>query len=325
MRDAECNDSNPCTSDRCISGQCQNRAAGFCRGPVGQQDGCPFANQMCLVSDSNRCNCFAGGCVSNIQCFTGNICAPGACVRGQCVPAARPGANCGAPGLGWNGTGLCQPGLVCVSCRCLQPIVPTCGNGMADLAIEMCDLSVVAPGPFDLCSPRGQVCNPLTCQCVPPRWEWGPPGGGCGVTGKDPPVCYPEICVKSGAGPDRAGCNGRGQYCLTECTCGSPCLDWRPCHYQKEADCQVDNPVGEGCICVRSGIKIWFQDLCACKESWVPSCDPGVRPNCGGGGAIPQPAEAAACTPNVTVTCDASAGTCGGEISCELQAETHGV
>jgi hypothetical protein len=90
--DASCNDSNPCTSDRCIGGDCVH-------DPIDCDDGDPCTDDSCnggvcahtpvVCDDGDPCTtdaCDGGDCVyTPIDCADADLCTVDACVDGSCT------------------------------------------------------------------------------------------------------------------------------------------------------------------------------------------------------------------------------------------------
>jgi len=145
-----CDDSNPCTTDACVSGQCTHTAV---------------ANGT-VCSDGNACNgqetCQAGACKAGtpVVCqTTGNACTAGICdsATGTCsnVPVDD--------GTACNDSNLCTKTDKCVQGTCTGSDPVTCNSpavcqsaGVCDPASGQCNYSASADG--TACD-NGNVCD----------------------------------------------------------------------------------------------------------------------------------------------------------------------
>jgi hypothetical protein len=150
--DAQCNDGNGCTVDRCVDGTCEH--ACVCVDATGAASCCPGPAALCVRPCGMDGNGVCGGAcpASNEVCTSsGTTCA--------CVPVTPP---CGADTGGMCG-GTCPTGAICEqlataatpTCRCVSGLGGPCGG----------NISSVPP----VCSP-GLICqqsNPdVTGVCV---------------------------------------------------------------------------------------------------------------------------------------------------------------
>jgi hypothetical protein len=153
--DADCNDGNPCTADRCINGTCDHVC--ICVGAAGASTCCPGPSALCIrpcgVEPTGTCGGFCPGgatceafrpgsvcgCVSGlggpcggnvlgspIACDAGLVCkqtnpdATGVCVdQPSCIPFFQPGctqtSDCCEP----CGNGRIAPCAVCLQGQCM--------------------------------------------------------------------------------------------------------------------------------------------------------------------------------------------------------------
>jgi hypothetical protein len=323
--DAECVDSNLCTTDSCqvTTGLCVHvplacTALDSCHAVGVCEPGTGLCSQPLLVngtpcSDGNPCTqsdaCQAGVCVSGLTmpCASVDPCQTAACDpgSGQCLPSpvvCMPTNSCFSAAC-VAGTGCQQTALPCVA-------VDQCHTAACNPGSGACEQTPVTCAPSDAC--HTATCNPASgaCQQVPvacPAMDacstasCNPVTGACDQT---PTLCAPsDMC-------HTASCNPvNGQCQQTEVAC--PPVD--SCH---TAAC--DPSVG----CVQTAITCMASDRCftaecnpdtgACQQTPVvcvptdnchtASCDPvngcvQTPVDCGGadGGANAEEQPACVC------------------------------
>nr|UXE44067.1 hypothetical protein Hi04_10k_c1000_00021 [uncultured bacterium] len=119
--DAECNDNNVCTVDRCVGGVCEHGC--ICLTPAGASACCPGPGTLCAVP----CGTNADGTCGGLCPTTGDVCTDSG---GTCTCTPPPPA-CGDTAPTCNGT--CPIGNACASsttagtCQCVPSCTP--GNG----------------------------------------------------------------------------------------------------------------------------------------------------------------------------------------------------
>jgi hypothetical protein len=219
--DANCDDGNVCTSDRCIDGACQHPAvtngatctdgnactrsdscqAGLC---VGSNPVSCTASDQC--HDAGTCNTATGACSNPVKasgsaCTDGNACTSGdRCSNGTCVSGTPAVCNDGnictddscIPATGCvftNNTAPCSDGNacttadVCVGGACAGGAAPNCDDGSACTS-DSCDSAIGCVHP-SACG-AGQVCASNACcspkTCANLGAECGTRSDGCGGT-----------------------------------------------------------------------------------------------------------------------------------------------
>jgi len=102
--DADCNDGNPCTVDRCVNGVCEHGCV--CADDAGNPTCCPGPADLCARPCGAGSSGVCGGvCPSGATCQT----SPAAAASCECV--SGPGGPCG--GNIYPVPPVCAPGLVC--------------------------------------------------------------------------------------------------------------------------------------------------------------------------------------------------------------------
>ena len=151
--DADCDDGNGCSADRCVGGTCEHVC--ICVGPGGAATCCPGPAALCVrpcgataagmcagtcpsgatceASAAAMCGCVSGPggpCGGNILasppvCGPGLICqqtnpdGTGVCVAGTCIPYFQPGCTQTADCCHPCGNGVIAPCAVCSNGECL--------------------------------------------------------------------------------------------------------------------------------------------------------------------------------------------------------------
>lgn len=206
---AQCNDGNPCTTDRCQSGACVNTpvangtacddglyctnpdtcTAGVCGGPARD---CSSAGGPCMVGrcDEAGDRCYGvpqpdgTSCEDGLYCTTGDTCASGACIAG-------PARDCSALS-GPCATGRCdEAGDRCVADP--RPNGTTCDDGLYCTTPDTCTGGVCG-GPARDCSALGDQCNAGTCNEVSDRCEATPRPDGT-VCDADGSPTTRDVCI----------------------------------------------------------------------------------------------------------------------------------
>jgi hypothetical protein len=136
--DGQCNDGNPCTADRCVSGVCEHVCV--CLDASSVPSCCPGPAALCV----RPCGKDATGACGGVCPGSNEVCAPSGATC-ACTPVAPP---CGADAGGVCG-GACPTGATCEvlpaaaisTCRCVSgpggpcggnifPLPPVCGPGL---------------------------------------------------------------------------------------------------------------------------------------------------------------------------------------------------
>jgi hypothetical protein len=155
--DADCDDSNACTTDACVAGACNSTAAANCT-PCAVDANC---------NDGNGCTtdtCTAGVCGSSApdpsctpcsveaDCNDGDACTADACTAGACTASPIPGCGACATDADCNDQDACTTDA-CVAGTCDHTAIPDCnpstvedchdgidndGNGAVDCADAAC-------------------------------------------------------------------------------------------------------------------------------------------------------------------------------------------
>ncbi len=215
---AECNDSNPCTSDACdATGVCSNTGL-----PAGSAGGCA-AGRVCSGAPTNACvQCVSNAqcsaptpicdvatttcvqCASNLDCDDGNACTTDTCASATCTRTpVVDGTACG--------TGRCGGG----SC------VIACGDGIVSMATEQCDDGNTSS--MDGCSSSCSVETGWSCGCTTPIISYsmeafaGRVGGDGGSVGPQQGCSGADVLI--GLAIDWS--NGLGTGVRTTTICGS--------------------------------------------------------------------------------------------------------
>jgi len=269
-QDSQCNDSNPCTEDRCQNGLCSNQ---------NLSDGSICDDGLyCTVDDA----CSAGICTGQAR-----DCSPLADQCNSAICDENQDACCRLPRA--DGT-LCDDGLFCT-------VGDSCQGGQCRASPRDCDDHDSCTA--DSCSESEQKC---LHQLVPNPGAEGPPGhGSCqsgldedcdGLTDLDDPDCYEcqqdtecndgnpctqdrcqiGVCTHQNLS-NGTPCND-GQYCTTPDTCqngscGGPprdCSAWASacrqgvCDEQNDQCRSVNLPDNTGCD---DGLYCTVNDSCA--------------------------------------------------------------
>jgi hypothetical protein len=218
----DCDDSNPCTTDACVSGACQNTnstapcddglfctADDVCSGGacVGSGDACP--GQTCDEA-ANACT----GCLDDAECDDAHPCTTDTCVGGACQNT--------------NNTAPCDDGLFCTANDlCVDGVCvgsgDACPDQLCDEASNLCVDCLTAvecddsnPCTTDACA--AGVCqndnNTASCD------------DGLFCTADD--ICAGGACVGSGETCPGQTCNEANDTCVS-CVIGTDCDDSNPC------------------------------------------------------------------------------------------------
>jgi hypothetical protein len=187
--DADCNDSDACTADTCVSGACSHAAVGGCCNTHAQCDDsnacttdtcqgdhtCSHANNTASCSDGNACTtndaCSVGSCVGGAapNCDDGNVCtndscvAPTGCAHANNTASCNDGNACTTPdacsGGACGGTYSPTAGCCTISANCNDgnpATTDTCSGGTcSNTAVTSCTTSAECND--------GDVCTTDTC------------------------------------------------------------------------------------------------------------------------------------------------------------------
>jgi len=342
---SECEDGNPCTTDLCISGECQNN-------PVIDGTACDDSN-LCTQTDT----CQAGSCMGSDpvvctaldQCHNTGTCNPG---TGSCSNPQKPnGTSCDDGDL-CTQTDTCQSGsctgtdpVVCsaqdqchtagtcnpATGNCSNPQKPngtSCDDGDLCTQTDTCQSGTcsgsnpVSCTPLDQCHNTG-TCNPATGSCSNPQ---KPDGTSCDdgdlctqtdtcqsgtCSGSNPVSCTPlDQCHNAGTcNPATGSCSNPNKPNGTACDDGDLCTQTDTC---QSGTCTGANPI----ICSA-------QDQCHDSGTCNPatgSCSNPSKPDgsaCDDGNLCTQTdtCQSGSCTGSNPVSCTAldqchNAGTC---------------
>jgi hypothetical protein len=242
--DAECEDGNPCTVDRCVDGACTHGCV--CVTP-GTGLGCCGPGPLCVTTTTSTTTTLpTPPCSTDADCDDGNPCTADRCVNGTCEHACvcldasgapnccpGPATLCARP-CGKDTDGVCggtcsAPDEVCApsggTCAC-TPIPPPCGADAGGMCGGTC--------------PTGATCESLptaaspTCRCV--SGLGGPCGGNISAL---PPVCDPGLVCQQ-TNPDVTGVCVQATcipFFANGCTQTSDCCE--PCTVLNRAPCAV--------------------------------------------------------------------------------------
>ena len=105
---ADCNDGNACTTDACVAGACTHTAANCDDNNPCTTDGCEAMSGQCYHTPIAGC----GPCMGNSDCNDNNPCTTDACQAGSCVHSPAPN------GTACNDGNLCTLNDVCVNGGC---------------------------------------------------------------------------------------------------------------------------------------------------------------------------------------------------------------
>ena len=269
---AQCNDSNPCTTDACVGGVCTHTAVNCNDNNPCTTDGCDAMNGACYHTPIAGC----GPCMGDADCNDGNPCTSDFCQAGSCVhPNAPNGTACsdgnvcttGDACVNGNCTGTpknCDDGNACTTdtCdtmtgTCVHTTIPgcggaVCGNGILESG-ETCDDGNVVNG--DGCS---STCQSETC-----------------VNGSTQ-SCYTGPPATLGVGVCRAGTQ----------TCSGGV--WGACTGQVTPSAETCNGLDDNCNgTVDDGLGTITCGTGACQRT-VPACVSGAPNTCTPGAPSPE-------------------------------------
>lgn len=190
--DADCDDGNGCTVDRCVKGTCEHECV--CAAANGTVSCCPGPSALCVKPcGSDASGTCGGSCPTGSSCTTSTAANPCGCVS----PLGGPcGGNILVP------PPVCAPGLVCeqsnpdVTGVCVEP----CGSGAmcGGPCTRPCADGTEATGS---CAAGSDATLPCTCaaQCNPtPTPTVGPCGDSIDACGGDCPVICPDGTAATG-------------------------------------------------------------------------------------------------------------------------------
>ena len=156
--DADCNDGNSCTADRCMNGVCEHDC--LCLTPTGEQTCCPGPAAFCGTPCGSDATGACGG-----SCPFGASCESGSSANRPCACVSGPGGPCGGNVLA--SPPVCAPGLSCH--QTLPDVTGYCEkSGCVPLFTSGCSQTA------DCCEPCGNgthapcgVCINGTCEGAP--------------------------------------------------------------------------------------------------------------------------------------------------------------
>lgn len=234
--DSHCNDSNACTTDRCVANSCVRTpvsagtpcTGGFCNGSTtaplcapcidsasgsGTDLGCSAASPYC---DTSRATPACVQCLGASDCNDGNDCTTDACVSGTCARTPRAaGASCAG--------GVCNGSSTAPLClACIDDVTGSGIDSGCSATTPLCDTSGTAPicvrclGAAD-CN-DGNACTTDSCvagACLNTSLGAGStcPGGVCNGA-PVAPLCITCLDSAPAAGLD-AGCGASAPICNT--------------------------------------------------------------------------------------------------------------
>jgi hypothetical protein len=219
--DTDCNDNNPCTTDRCLAGACQNT----------------------VLSDGSACS--DGNACTRIDACQGGVC------QGSNPVVCAPLDQCHFAGTCNPATGTCSDPI--------KPDGTACDDANACTRTDTCQggscagANPVTCTPLDQCHLAG-TCNPATGVCSNPNRPDGAPcddgnactqtdtciGGSC--SGSNPVVCSPlDDCHLAGTcNPSSGTCSNPVKPDGSACVDGNACTLTDTC---QSGSCVGANPV----------------------------------------------------------------------------------
>jgi hypothetical protein len=268
---ADCDDANPCTSDGCTAGSCENTpVADCCVEAADCDDGNTCASERCT---DNACEhtVIPGCCSDAADCDDGDACTTDDCVANVC--AATPIADCCA------GAADCDDGNACTSDACVAnrcenaPIADCCADAADCDDSNLCTTDSCQGGlceniPIaDCCADAadcddGDPCTTNSCDSGSCTTE--PVAGCCSadIDCDDGDPCSAESCVRNAC--QRSSVSG----C---CTTDADCEDGDPCSTDSCSDnsCQHEPVLG----CCTGPSQCDDGDPCTADDCMANSCD----------------------------------------------------
>jgi hypothetical protein len=298
--DAQCDDGNPCTTDRCQQGACVHEPV--TPGTLCTDDGNPCTANFC--DDEGEC---VAGALTGRRCGEDNDtpCMIHLCDEdGECLPAFLTGVACDDGQSNECTQGICDDEGACVP---FPREGVACDDGDPCTEFDVCDEDGRCRGLPVVC-PEGERCCEGACHacCVDAHC---PAGWTCIAhvcvepDDPDPEICAPDTCPDGccdafGAcldGTSDLACGGWGQPC-EECGGEYPhCCDgdcWECC---ENAHCS------DGHVCIDHG--------CVCPSD-APACEGGGREVCCGSGSTCCPQNPSRPTLQPPACCPASFPVC---------------
>ena len=191
--DADCDDGNGCSADRCVDGTCQHVC--LCVGPQGSSTCCPgpaaLCTRPCSADPTQACG---GACPPGASCME----LPGA---DTCTCVSPLGGPCG--GTIFVPT-VCAPGLMCKQSHpdatgvCVEPQQPCAGDAScAGPCTMICPDGSTTAG---TCAPGPDPNLPCECtaQCNPMPTPTAGPCGGVDACGGACPLSCPDGSIATG-------------------------------------------------------------------------------------------------------------------------------
>ncbi len=332
---ADCDDSNPCTSDHCAadlgcthtptSGACDDGnkctiadacALGAC---AGESKGCDDSNPC--TADS--CDPVSGSCVHaplDSSCTDDDVCTVGdSCIAGNCVPGAlancNDGNDCTTDSCNYatgcvhkDNVAWCSDGDNCT-------VFDSCGQGACSGTVRYCDdgnvctddACNIASGCVNLpnvvtCDTDGNACSVQDCQagtCTLLTTISCNDGNPCTI---DTCNAKTGACVFSSAGTDGGYCDADGSVCTVQDHCsGGACLPG------PQLTCTDGNPcTDDGCDSQKGCTHLNNTASCDADGNLCTAGDACQNGVCAAGKAV-------ACTDNNPCTldkCSPSTGLC---------------
>jgi Cys-rich repeat protein len=235
LSDANCDDGNACTSDRCADGLCANtteQAGTLC--PGGVCDGAP-SDPECVecVADAQcpggRCDTATNTCVECLgaaDCNDGNACTRDVCAAGLCAnPSELAGTEC--PG------GVCDVSQAPVCVECIND--GQCPGGRCDVEANVCVECLSGADCADGNACTDDLCVDGLCGNPSRPAESSCEGGVCDGAFEDPRCVE---CVTDGQCPGER-CDVNANVCV-QCVTNADCDDGNAC----TADSCVDGVCG---------------------------------------------------------------------------------
>jgi len=342
---ADCADGNPCTTDLCVTGECQNN-------PVTNGTACDDGDE-CTQTDTCQNGTCTGAdpvvCTASDQCHNAGTCDTD---TGICSDPPKPDGTSCDDGDECTQTDTCQSGVctgadpvVCTALdqchdvgtcnpstgNCSNPIKPdgtACDDGDLCTQTDTCQSGTCTGSDPVVCSPLDQchnagTCNPSTGNCSNPI---KPDGTSCDdgdactqtdtcqsgtCTGSDPVVCNPlDQCHNAGTcNPSTGNCSNPIKPDGTSCDDGDECTQTDTC---QSGICTGDDPV----VCTALD---QCHDVGTCNPS-TGNCSNPIKPDgtaCDDGDLCTQTdtCQSGTCTGSDPVVCSPldqchNAGTC---------------
>ena len=275
IRDSDCPDADPCTTDSCAvpGGACVHAlVTGCCRDTAECNDGNPCTVDTCpAAGGSCRFDPIVGCCAANVECADGDPCSLDVC--------SGPGGTCSNPHI----AGCCMldadcgSGSVCTTVAC-SGTPGTCGTTpIAGCCSGDADCDDHNPCSSDTCNPATGSCSSVPvpgCCLVDGDCDDGQPcthdrcsgpGGMC-LAIPIPGCCLSDGDCKNHDHCSTVTCSGRGGSCVLHAVSGC-------CHADAECDdqdaCTTDTCPGTAGACAHAPVE-------GCCRA-TADCDDGDR------------------------------------------------